>query len=181
MHKEMVRTFRCGMCNPPFKTENTQINHEKTCGGARAEREEKRKCEKYGKDYSKNNIARHRRACTAREGEGGVRGAVRPGGAEEEEEPRARVYRAKWSRCPECGQMKSATNMARHRRTCRGGDELWWRDMSREWRTSEKERNLLCRVSRAQTTENQLAGLFKGPLLEADNDVTSNEGGMQRS
>ena len=81
MHKEKVKTFRCGRCNTPFKTENTQINHEKTFGGARAEREEKRKCEKCGKDYSKNNIARHRRACTAREGEGGVRGAVRPGGA----------------------------------------------------------------------------------------------------
>ena len=100
MHKERVRTFRCGRGNAPFKTKNTQINHEKTCGGARAEREERRKCEKCGKDYSKNNFARHRRACTAREGEGGVRGAVRPGRPEEEEEPRARVYRAKWSRCP---------------------------------------------------------------------------------
>ena len=57
-------------------------------------------------------------------GERGRRKSPGSGAARwEEEEPRARVYRAKWSRCPECGQVKSATNMARHPRTCRGGGE----------------------------------------------------------
>ena len=56
-----------------------------------------------------------------RERESPGSGAARWGRGEEE--PRARVYRAKWSRCPDCGQMKSATNMARHRRSCRGGGE----------------------------------------------------------
>ena len=33
MHKENVKTFRCDRCNAPFKTENTQINHEKAYAG----------------------------------------------------------------------------------------------------------------------------------------------------
>ena len=124
MHKEPVKEFVCGKCDMRFKTENNRINHSKTCGGQRANEENMRRCERCGREVTKSNIARHRRACTAAEGEGGVRGAVRPeAAAAGEPEDVARVYRQAWKVCPSCGQRKSATNMARHIRTCRGGRE----------------------------------------------------------
>ena len=35
--------FRCGRCGRDMKTEGARKNHEKTCGGGRAEREGRRK------------------------------------------------------------------------------------------------------------------------------------------
>ena len=129
MHEEARTNFTCGACGEVFKTENTMINHSKKCNGERADREGYKRCEKCGREVSKSNIARHRRACTAREGRGGVRGEVRPGGAPPEAETpmggepsspgvqeQARVYRPKWKDCPICGERLSATNMARHMR-----------------------------------------------------------------
>jgi hypothetical protein len=107
--------FECDRCHGTFKSENTLINHAKSCGGSAANDTEMRRCEKCQRDYSKANIARHRKACTAGEGNGGVRGDVRA-----QEQARARVYRPKQKPCPDCGRMLAATNMARHQRTCRG-------------------------------------------------------------
>ena len=133
MHEKVRGEFVCGSCGEIFKTENTMINHSKACGGVRTEREGYKRCEMCGREVTKSNIARHRRACTAREGNGGVRGEVRPeqdppGAAApmgEEPAPRppelARVYRQKWADCPICGQRQSATNMARHMKRCRAG------------------------------------------------------------
>ena len=133
MHEEARFEFTCEACGEIFKSENTMINHKKRCGGVRAEREGYRRCERCGREVSRTNIARHRRACTAREGNGGVRGAVRPeqdppGAAApmgEEPSPRppepARVYRQKWADCPICRQCLSATNMARHIKRCHSG------------------------------------------------------------
>ena len=61
------------------------------------------------------NIARHRRACPAGEGDGRVRGDVRPQGVAQ-----ARVYRARRKMCEVCGVEQAATNMARYRRKCGG-------------------------------------------------------------
>ena len=122
MHKEMNIKFTCQRCGMIFNTENNQINHSKTCGGQRAEDGNLRRCEKCNRDYSKANIARHRRACTAREEDGGARGVVRhPAAGGEEDGARARVHRPRQKMCPECGNNLSAANMARHLRTCRGG------------------------------------------------------------
>ena len=134
MHEEARGEFNCEGCGVRFKSENTMINHKKTCSGVRAEREGYKRCDRCGKEISKKNIARHRRSCTAREGSGGARGEVRPEqdppGAtaslgEELPTPRepeqARVYRQKWKDCPICGQRQSATNMARHIRRCHEG------------------------------------------------------------
>jgi hypothetical protein len=107
------RHFQCDRCRLVFKTENNLLNHTKTCGGAAAGAVERRRCELCGREVSKSNIARHRRACTAGEAAGGARGVVRP-----EEQVRARVYQARQKPCPRCGRMLAATNMARHLRTC---------------------------------------------------------------
>ena len=135
MHEEPRGEFACGACGQRFKSENTMINHIKTCGGATADREGYKRCEKCGREFAKKNIARHRRACTASEGNGGVRGAVRPeqdppgAAAPVSQEPStrppelARVYRQKWADCPICGQRQSATNMARHIRRRHAGGE----------------------------------------------------------
>ena len=133
MHEDPRTEFTCEACGLTFRTENTMINHKKKCGGARAERDGYRRCEKCGKEISKTNIARHRRACTAREGNGGVRGEVRQeqdppstvasvGGEPEPSPPeQARVYKQKWAECPICRQRLPATNMARHIRRCHAG------------------------------------------------------------
>ena len=84
-------SFAWSRCNMAFGYEGARLNHEKACGGIAPSTRETRACEKCGREISKNNIARHRRACTAGEGEGGVRGDVRPAG-----QTRARVYRASW-------------------------------------------------------------------------------------
>ena len=52
------------------------INHSKQSRGTVASGENLRRCEKCGREVSKSNIARHRRACTAGEGSGGARGKV---------------------------------------------------------------------------------------------------------
>ena len=118
MHGTEKKEFRC-VCGLVLWSENALVNHSKACTGERAETE-KRRCEKCGKEFSKNNIARYRRTCTAGERDGGVRGDVRQQ-ERPPEETSARVYRPKWAHCPQCGQLKSATNMALHRTTCRGG------------------------------------------------------------
>ena len=114
IHKETdkSRSFPCLRCQKAFKSENTMINHAKTCGGETTD-DSRRRCENCGKEVSKGNIARHRRACTEGEEAGGARGMVRA-------EVRARKYTAKWKDCPQCGRQMSATNMARHQKTCRG-------------------------------------------------------------
>ena len=53
-------------CGRECKSENTKINHEKQCKGTR-----KTKCERCDREISKANIARHRRACTTGEEDGG--------------------------------------------------------------------------------------------------------------
>ena len=108
------------MCGLVLWSENALVNHSKAYTGERVETEGKRRCEKRRKEFSKNSTARHRRTCTAGERDGGVRGDVRQQ-ERPPEETSARVYRPKWAYCPQCGQLKSATNMARHRTTCRGG------------------------------------------------------------
>ena len=119
MHGTEKKEFRC-VCGLVLWSENALVNHSKACTGERAETEGKRRCEKGRKEVSKNNIARHRRTYTVGERDGGVRGDVRQQ-ERPPEETSARVYRPKWAHCPQCGQLKSATNMARHRTTCRGG------------------------------------------------------------
>ena len=122
MHKEARKEFRCERCGMIFESENTMINHSKACGGERAQTRDKRKCEKCGREISKSNIARHRRACTAGEREGGARGEVREEVVPPDPGPQpARVYRPAWAECPMCGQLKSVSNMARHKDRCRGG------------------------------------------------------------
>ena len=83
--------FKCGACGMKFKSENTMINHQKVCGGAPPPLtgREKRRCDRCNGEFSKANIARHRRNCidVIGEGDGGARGNVRP-----EERPQARVY-----------------------------------------------------------------------------------------
>ena len=117
MHDEEKRKldFKCPKCDMSFKSENTMINHSKQCGGAVASRSDLRRCEKCNKEVSKNNIARHRRACTAGEGNGGARGEV-----QHDSQRGARVYVPKQKPCPNCGRVLSATNMARHLRKCEG-------------------------------------------------------------
>ena len=109
------RKFECPKCAEAFKTEANMCNHTKTCRGERTEREDMRRCERCGREVSKSNIARHRRACAVGEAEGGARGQARP-----EVEVAARRYRAQQKPCPQCDKMLSATNMARHLKTCRG-------------------------------------------------------------
>ena len=104
-------SFECPKCTLRFGTENTMKNHFKTCGGIRSENRRVRTCEKCGKTISKSNIARHRTAC---------RGAGGAAGGAEQQELRARVYRARQGECEDCGRVLSATNMARHRRACGG-------------------------------------------------------------
>ena len=62
---------------------------------------------KCGRIRSKTNIARHVRACTANEAEGGVRRNVRP------DEGLARVYKPNEKACRNCGRTLSVTNMRR--------------------------------------------------------------------
>ena len=68
---------------------------------------------KCGRIRSKTNIARHVRACSANEAEGGVRRNVRP------EEGLARVYKPNEKACRNCGRTLSVTNMRRHHKGCR--------------------------------------------------------------
>ena len=89
----------------PFGSEGARLNHEKACRGTAPSTRETRAFEKCGREFSKANIARHRRACTAGEGESGVRGDVRPAG-----QTRARVFRASWKPCPQCGSVLSAAS-----------------------------------------------------------------------
>ena len=138
MHGTKKKEFRC-VCGLVLWSENALVNHSKACTGERAETEKKRRCEKCRKEFSKNNIARHRRTCTVGERDGGVQGDVRQQ-ERPPEETSARVYRPKWAHCPQCGQLKSATNMARHRTTCRGGGGDWWRGIPRKRRTPEKKK-----------------------------------------
>ena len=74
MHEESRGVFACDTCGRIFKTENTMINHRKICTSSG----ERRRCERCGREVERTDLARHRRACTAREGGGGVRGEVRP-------------------------------------------------------------------------------------------------------
>ena len=73
MHRreEEISKFRCPKCGREFKSENTKVNHEKQCRGTIAADARKARCEKCGKETSKANIARHRKACTAGEEDGG--------------------------------------------------------------------------------------------------------------
>jgi hypothetical protein len=113
MHGESARPdFPCPRCHIRLKTENTLINHLKVCEGVATGDDGRRGCERCGREFSKSNIARHRKACTAGEAAGGARGRVRP------EEVVARVHRARQKPCPLCGRMLAATNMARHMRVC---------------------------------------------------------------
>ena len=89
------------MCGLVLWSENALVNHSKACTGERAETEGKRRCEKCRKEFSKNNIARHRRTCTAGKRDGGVRGDVRQQ-ERPPEETSAGVYRPKWAHCPQC-------------------------------------------------------------------------------
>ena len=50
-----------------METEGSRKNHEKTCGGGRAEREGRRECGECGAWITVANYARHRRGC----GDGG--------------------------------------------------------------------------------------------------------------
>ena len=71
MHGTERKEYRC-VCGLLLWSENTLINHSKACTGERAETEGKRRCEKCGREFSKNNLARHRRKCTAGKSDGGV-------------------------------------------------------------------------------------------------------------
>ena len=122
MHKPHIKDFPCPKCGMIFKAENAMKNHAKSCGGERAENENRRRCEKCGGSYSKGNIARHRRACTAREGEGGVRGRLGSQRGWARECKQGSIELA-YKPCNLCGRMLSVTNMARHQRTCVGGRE----------------------------------------------------------
>ena len=104
------RRFCCDMCGLVVETEAAKRNHENSCRVVQAADDSRRACEKCEREVSKSNIARHRRACTVGEARGGgARGVVRP-----EDQRVARETRQK--RCPACGEMKSAANLARHMR-----------------------------------------------------------------
>ena len=70
-------------------------------------------CEKCGKEVSKSNIARHRRACAARKAREGDPGRDATRRSE------CRMSN-KTKTVPGCGEMKSAANLARHMRNCGG-------------------------------------------------------------
>ena len=57
MHEESRGVFACDTCGRIFKTENTMINHRKTCTGSG----ERRRCERCGRKVERTNLARHRR------------------------------------------------------------------------------------------------------------------------
>ena len=71
MHEEARRFFAFSRCGSEFNTEGNKLSHEKTCSGVASGWVGLARCEKCNKDISKASITRHRRACTAGEGDGG--------------------------------------------------------------------------------------------------------------
>ena len=122
MHQAPRKIFVCDKCAQTFKSENTWKNHSKRCTGGTSSRPNYTTCTTCNREYSKNNIARHRRSCEAR---AGVAGRRDEGGGEEEDEEEPpdpslapRVYVARRGECDLCGRNLSLTNMARHKKTC---------------------------------------------------------------
>ena len=97
--------FPCPNCTKIFKTENTRINHQKSCYGEYSSGTQ-RTCTSCNKSLSRKNFARHRKRCQRIESPANL--------------PQAREYKAKYTECPDCTLPISATNLARHRNTCRG-------------------------------------------------------------
>ena len=114
MHRRTEESvlFKCDACGVEMGVEANLKNHQKTCGGRRSEREGWAVCEGCGREITKGNIARHRRACTQLRDRREVDDRQRQDGAG------ARVYVARRRRCEWCGRELSATNMARHLLTC---------------------------------------------------------------
>ena len=116
MHEAARKIFKCQICSMEFEQEANLLNHQKICVGDEEVRPGVMRCARCEREVSKTNIARHRRTCReARVGvagrqdeEGGAGGGV------------ARVYVARTKDCPRCGSVLSATNMARHLRSCGG-------------------------------------------------------------
>ena len=118
MHEAPRKIFRCEKCGMELRTEGNWKNHVKRCMGERAEDPRKVRCVTCGEEFSKSNIARHRRTCEARAGVAGRREEAMEERGEVELAPR--VYRAERGECPDYGRELAKTNMARHRRTCGG-------------------------------------------------------------
>ena len=98
--------FDCGLCGRSCETEVAKINHERSCGGGRAEGN-RRECAVCGSWVSRGNYARHRRACV---------------GVDDEEVGGGTRTRGRTAECQLCGRTLSYSNMARHQRSCRVWD-----------------------------------------------------------
>ena len=120
MHEAPRKTFRCDKCNKFFPAECNMLNHAKNCGG-QAQNPDLSRCASCGGEFSKTNIARHRRTCEARAGIAGRNEEAREArGERPAANPPARVYVPRLGECPSCGRLLSKTNMARHLRSCGG-------------------------------------------------------------
>ena len=102
MHTQTTITFTCAKCLMSFKSENTKLNHMKTCQGE-IQRHGNKQCTKCFSWISAPNFSRHRAKCCPKSSDN----------------VHARKYVCKYVPCPVCKRPTSATNLARHLRTCR--------------------------------------------------------------
>ena len=97
--------FTCSKCGKNFKQEGAWKNHHNHCRGSRVEGK-KKECRICKKWLIGSNLARHMRTAHGAKTEEGT-----------SNEATARVYRAKYVVCDECGKTVSAANLARHQRS----------------------------------------------------------------